>query len=372
MMVKTISIVIIFFSVIIFYSCESNDATLTDSTPVPDVPQLLCPENSSVITTLQPSFDWIDMPNSTTYRLQVSANALFTNPILDAAGIAVSNYTSTSNILNDSASYFWRVNGINNTDTTGWSNAYNFSTSINSINPTNKVLIEMFTNTSCIPCVEANTYLDEVYELHGVTSNDANVIMLRIHTTLFAGDPFYLYNTTDNQARMTFYPNSAIVNPRTFLLGGFLGNFSASAWTNKINEKLSETRTYAIKLSNSYDSVSRTGSINVKIKQISGAVLSDLVYHVAISENEIAYSAPNGETIFNNTLRDLITPPTGEPFTISPGQTNSYDLNYSIDPVINEEDVEIVVFVQRNNNSGKDVMAVESINLNQLNDCSSF
>ncbi len=227
----------------------------------------------------------------------------------------------------------------------------------------NKILIELFTNTSCIPCVEANTYLDEIYNLHGVTSNDTDVVIIRYHTTLFAGDPFYLYNTIDNDARMAFYPNSAIVNPRTFLLGTFIGNFSSAAWTNKLNQKLADPRTYRIELTNTYDTVSRNGNLNIKITQISGAEFNDLVYQIAVAENEIPYSAPNGETHFDNTFRDFITSPTGQPFTIGTGQTNTYSQNFSIDNMINQDNAEIIVFVQRNNNSGRDVLAVEKVNL---------
>ena len=353
----------IFLLAIIFYSCESNDSNVVNNTPVSNVPQLLSPENNSTISTLQPSFDWVDYPGATNYNLQVSLNSAFTNLILDTSGLIVSSYSAPANFLNDSNSYYWRVRVINTIDSTQWSNTFSFATSVESINATNKILVEIFTNTSCIPCVEANTYLDEVYDLHGVTTNDANVIILRIHTTLFAGDPFYLYNTPDNNARMAFYPNSAIVNPRTFLLGTFLGNFSSAAWTNKLNEKLADTRTYAIKLTNSYDTISRNGNVNIKIKQISGAVLNDLVYQIAVSENEIQYTAPNGETHFNNTFRDFITPPDGQPFTISPGQTKSFDQNYSIDTQINQNNTDLIVFVQRNNNSGKEVLAVEKVSL---------
>lgn len=362
-MKKIILVSFVFLCGIIFYSCESNDSPVTDNTPAPNVPQLLSPENNSTVSTLEPTFDWVDFPNVSSYKLQLSVNSAFTALILDTSGLTSSNYSAQGNILNDSNSYYWRVKGITGADTTDWSNSFSFSTSLKSINATNKVLVEIFTNTSCIPCVEANHYLDEVYHLNGVTSNDAKVIMLRIHTTLFAGDPFYLYNTTDNDARMAFYPNSAIVNPRTYLLGTFMGNFSSSPWTNKINEKLADIRTYAIKLTNTYNPVSRNGDVNIKIKQVSGAVVNDLVYHLAIVENEIPYTAPNGETHFNNTLRDFVTPPTGQPFTISPGQTNSYDQSYSIDPIINQNLTDLVVFVQRNNNSGKEVLAVEKTGL---------
>ena len=360
-MKKLIYIFQILLLSVFIYSCESNDTPVTNNTPAPQVPQLLTPANNSTISTLQPEFDWQDFPNTLSYNLQVASDPDFSVLILDTIGLALSFCDVSGNILNDSDSYYWRVNALLASDTTAWSSIYSFSTSLESINATNKVLLEMFTNTSCLPCVEANTYLDEIYNLSGVTSNDANVVILRYHTTLFANDPFYLYNETDNNARMTFYPNSAIVNPRAYLLGIFMQNFSSSTWTNKLNEKLADTRTYAIKLTNTYDSVSRNGSINIKIKQISGAVFNDLVYQVAVSENEIQYNAPNGETVFDNTFRDFITPPTGQPFTISPGQTNSYDHNYNLDNAINQNHADITVFVQRNNTTGKDVFAVEKV-----------
>jgi len=354
----------IFFTIllaVIFYSCESNDSPLINSTLVTNVPSLLSPQNNSTISTLEPAFDWTDISSASSYWLQVSRNSTFTDFILDLSGLTSSQYTPTGVILSDSNSYYWRVRGIGSSDTTQWSATFVFATSLESINPTNKILIEIFTNTSCIPCVDANQYLDEIYNLQGISSNDNSVEIMRIHTTLFAGDPFYLYNTADNNARMAFYPNAAIVNPRTFLLGIFMGNYSPAAWTNKINEKLAETRAYAIKLINTYDTVTRSGSVNIKIKQATGSVVNDLVYHVAVSENEIAYNAPNGEIHFNNTLRDLVTPSGGQSFNISLGQTLRYDQNYVIDNVIRQHKTDLIVFVQRT--STKEVMAVEKIRL---------
>ncbi len=352
----------IFLLAIFFCSCESNDDTIVDNTPAATVPELLLPENNSIVSTLQPAFDWMDFPGASGYVFQLSEDTSFV-PLITDTVVTTSSYASYT--LNDSNSYYWRVKSIGSADTTDWSSVYGFTTLLESINPTNKVLVEIFTNTSCIPCVEANSYLDEIYTLNGVTTNDANVIILRIHTTLYAGDPFYLYNTTDNDARMAFYPNSAIVNPRTFLLGTYLGAFSRSAWTNKINEKLADTRTYAIKLTNTYNSTTRNGNISIQIKQVSGAVFNDLVYHLAVGENEIPYSAPNGETHFDNTLRDLVTPPTGQSFTISPGETKSYSQSYSIDNQINQDLTDLVVFIQRSSDAGKAVLAAEKVSLIQ-------
>ncbi|MEO8664490.1 MAG: hypothetical protein ABI462_03250 [Ignavibacteria bacterium] len=358
---KIKNIFFVLLAAIVFYSCESNDSpTVNNNTTIPTLTTLLTPQNNSIISTLDPVFDWVDL-NGSTYRLQVSTTNNFTSLILDVSDLTISQYEPPTTILNDSQTYFWRVRGLIGTDSTNWSGTFVFETSLKSINPTNKILIELFTNTSCIPCVEANQYLDAVYNLQGITSNDASVEILRIHTTLFAGDPFYLYNTPDNNARMEFYPNSAIVNPRTFLNGIFMGNYSPAAWTNKINEKLGENRTFAINLMNVYDTTSRSGVVNVKINQASGSVLSDLVYHIAISENEIPYAAPNGELHFNNTLRDLVTPPTGQSFNVSVGQTINFNQNYSIDNIIDQHKTDIIVFVQRT--STKEVMAVEKVSL---------
>jgi len=75
------------------------------------------------------------------------------------------------------------------------------------------------------------------------------------------------------------------------------------------------------------------------------------------------YNAPNGETHFDNTLRDLVTPTTGQTFTISPGQTKSFNQSYSISPDIDQSKTDIVVFVQRNNNTTREVMAAEIVSL---------
>lgn len=327
------------------------------------VPSLIYPANNSTVSTLTPVLEWTNLYNSYLYDLQVSLNSSFNTQIVNASGLTNSSYTIPDNLLNGNNSYYWRIRTYNSNDSSGWTLPYSFFVSKDSINPTKKVLVEIFTNTSAIPCVEANNYLDEIYNMNGVTSSDANVIILRYHTTLFAGDPFYLYNTTDNNARMNFYPNAAIVNPRTFILGSYMGSYSFASWTNKINEELAQYRTYAIKLNNSYDPVSRNGTITVYIKNTTGEVLNDLVFHVAVAENDLMYNAPNGETHFENTLRDLITPPSGQSFTINPGQTNNYNINYSISPDLNQNNIDIVVFVQRNNNTTREVMAVEKVKM---------
>lgn len=206
-----------------------------------------------------------------------------------------------------------------------------------SASSTNKVLVELFTNTSCVPCVAANQYLDAI--------TDTNIIIIRTHTTLYPNDPFYLYNTTDNGARQTYY-SAANANPQAFLLGSFMGNFNANNWTNKLNAGLGASREMGVAVGRTYDSVSRNVNLNLVISQNSGSAVSDLVLHVAVTESEISFNAPNGETVFEQVLRDLVTSPGGDALNISPGQTLSIPKSFTLPVQLNDRHSSVIVFTQ--------------------------
>ncbi|HEY5125288.1 MAG TPA: Omp28-related outer membrane protein [Ignavibacteria bacterium] len=212
---------------------------------------------------------------------------------------------------------------------------------------TNKVLVELFTNTSCVPCVQANNFLNGVNNLSGVTNNDTNVIIMRVHTTLFAGDPYYNFNVPVNFARQQYY-NAGLSNPRGFLMGTSMGSFNTSNWTNALNERLKTTNAFSINLSASYDSTEREAILNIQLNQLSGSSLPDFVMHAAVVENGLIMDppAPNGEVDFENTLRDLVTPTGGEPFNITPGQTISFVKSFTLKSGIKAFNTDIIIFVQ--------------------------
>ncbi|MBS1493450.1 MAG: Omp28-related outer membrane protein [Bacteroidetes bacterium] len=217
---------------------------------------------------------------------------------------------------------------------------------------TNKVLVELFTNTSCVPCVAANTYLD------GIT--DTNIVIIRTHTTLYPNDPFYLYNPTDNGARQTYY-NAANANPQAFLFGTYMGIFNANNWTNQLNAKLNSSRNMGVTINRTYDSTSRTGNLNISINQTSGSSVGDLVYFIAITENDLHYNAPNGETVFEQVLRDMLTGPNGDALTISSGQTVNLSKSFTLPSEINDRNASVVVYTQ--SISTKEVFGVQRVKI---------
>lgn len=345
----------------IFYSCESNDMTTGPVIPINTGITLLVPPDNGVVSNLNPTFSWTSVSSAERYRFQLATDNMFVNIVLDRPDLTSSSYTITEAILTDSSTYYWRVNGYNSTDTTEWTPVSNFTTNTVLPTPNGKVLIELFTNTSCIPCVPANQYLDNIFFLQGVTNNDANVEIIRVHTTLFAGDPFYLFNPEVNNARQTYY-NAANSNPRGYLLGAFMGAFNSSNWTSLINGKLGTANDYAFTIGHNYNSASNTGTLNVQAFQLSGATINDLRLFVAVIENELYYNAPNGETEFDNTLRDMLTSPNGDAISLSSGQSVSRTFNYNLRAGINSNHAQLVIFLQ--NYANREVFAVETIDVN--------
>ncbi|MBE2255462.1 MAG: Omp28-related outer membrane protein [Ignavibacteria bacterium] len=231
-------------------------------------------------------------------------------------------------------------------------------TGISNLSATNKTLVELFTNTSCIPCVPANEYLNGILFLNGVTINDTNVIIIRYHTNLFPADPFYEYNIPDANARISFY-NAASSNPRGYLKGTFMGLYNANNWTNLINQRLATISSFGIDADNTYEPATRSGNIDVVLGQISGNQINDLVIHVVLTEDDLYFMGQNGETLFENVMRDLITPSSGLAVTISPAQSVNLAFDYAIDPLININKAHFVIFLQ--STSTKEVFGVERV-----------
>ncbi len=224
-----------------------------------------------------------------------------------------------------------------------------------------KMLIEVFTNTSCVGCPAADAYVDQIHHYQGVTINDTNVIIIKVHTTMFPNDPFYLFNVPVNNTRQTYY-GAGIVNPLGFSDGTMMAvPFSSSAWTNQINQHLNLTRTFAINLSNTYNSANNTGTINLQLGQLSGATVSDLRYFIAVVEDDLHYNAPNGVNLHNSVLRDMLTAPAGDDLQLSAGQSVNISKDYSLKNGINYLNTSLVVFIQ--SVSTKTVYAVEKIKL---------
>jgi hypothetical protein len=215
-----------------------------------------------------------------------------------------------------------------------------------------KVLVELSTNVNCVHCPPSGHYLDLIdTAIAGVTSSDTNVITLRMHSSIFNGDPFYLYNVPVNSARQMYY--YVLSNPAGYLNGALMPAFNSQTWSNSINIALAQNETQSLDFTNVFDSTTGNGTINLNIAQLSGSAAGDLMLHVAIVESNMYYAGgTNGERWFNNIMRDLITGPSGTSITLPYNSAINYTLKTGIIPA----NASIIVFTQ--SQSTKEVFVV--------------
>ncbi|HPO63893.1 MAG TPA: hypothetical protein PK762_12510, partial [Candidatus Kapabacteria bacterium] len=92
-------------------------------------PQLSAPLNNSLGNPVTPLFDWEDVIGGTSYTLQVSTTADFSNLVLEQTGLETSQYQVTEeDELNESSLYYWRANASDGSVESYWSQVWIFVT----------------------------------------------------------------------------------------------------------------------------------------------------------------------------------------------------------------------------------------------------
>lgn len=221
-----------------------------------------------------------------------------------------------------------------------------------------KVLVELFSNVMCVACVQSANYCDKISSLNGITINDTNILIINIHTSLFPGDPFYSFNSIMNATRNNYY--NVLFNPAGYLMGSIMTSpFSAEQWTNQINQRLNKTNSVSIILNNTFDTISRTGILNIIAGQVDNQSFSDLKLFVAVTESNLYFNSPNGKTNYNNILRQILSGFNGDEIAISPGNPALILKEYNIDSRIVFKNAQIIVFIQRN--STTEIIGAEKI-----------
>ena len=94
---------------------------------IPVEPDLISPCG---ITTdsLTPLLNWTDVPNATSYGVEIATDNNFLNVILNASSIPISQYQVTEGTLSPNTNYFWHANAANGLGPGPWSQSCSFTT----------------------------------------------------------------------------------------------------------------------------------------------------------------------------------------------------------------------------------------------------
>jgi hypothetical protein len=206
------------------------------------------------------------------------------------------------------------------------------------------VIGEMYTNTGCPPCYNADLALDRIAEDYAEFFT-----AIRYHVWWpDASDPYYRFNVSENTARTNYYNVNAV--PDFQIDGNIDGSYNYGGWETLIDNESFNYSPLIITLGGNYDPENRSGNIDVRIITEGDPTFNNLRLRVAVIEDDIHWGAPNGIGVHHQTFRDMMPGAGGEPVTLIIGDTLDYSYAFTLGSAFTLENCKIVAYVQSNQN----------------------
>ena len=163
-----------------------------------------------------------------------------------------------------------------------------------------------------------------------------------------ATDPMYTADETDANTRISYYGVGSIGVPYSVMDG--VGGAFVSQTT--IDEENSVTSPFDMKLSHTINSTDDSIFITCRIKCTQAiTVTGPMVCQVAIVENHVPYTAPNGEKLFYNVMRKMLPSASGTTIASTWAKDDSTTLTFAAaipTYVTNKLQLAVVAFIQDN------------------------
>ncbi len=163
-----------------------------------------------------------------------------------------------------------------------------------------------------------------------------------------SSDPFYRYNTSENDARVYYYPpdpDGYRYTPYGYTDGVYRGS-SYTAWGSWIQARKNLRSPLTITLDGSFDEGTRTGNLNISIYAEDQITLNGLKVRIALTEDSLYFNGPNHTLWHNCTMRDMIPSATGITLNITQGQTVDFSQGFSVPEPLVIDRCRLVVWVQ--------------------------
>jgi len=183
-----------------------------------------------------------------------------------------------------------------------------------------------------------------------------------------AGDPFYLYNQSLNEARNNYYGNG--FTPHMFTGGNDSGSGS-STWRSHALNMIGDATPVTIELSGGIDGYDV--DVSVLISSESDLSSQSTRLFIAATMDSVYYNGYNGLLHHHGTIIEMLTSNSGDAFTLD--GSNDVQMNYEWTMDSNWpnnssvqwdiSDLNIVVFVQ--NYTSKEVYQAEAGRVNEMN-----
>ena len=215
---------------------------------------------------------------------------------------------------------------------------------------TRGILVEHFSNTGCIPCVEADSLIEKI--LH--ETGEINGISLGYHPNFPApNDPMYLLSPSGNNARVQYY---GVFGAPTIYVDGVIGFGSVNLET-RMNDALSQRSAISPPaILEIFDFSILGGNISGKVRIETVENIDNAVLQIALIEREVNYSSPpgiNGQDFFFDVFRNFQPDANGTPITLAQSEKSFVPFQFDANLIIDTNQAQVVVFLQ---NASKEVL----------------
>jgi hypothetical protein len=229
-----------------------------------------------------------------------------------------------------------------------------------------KVLVEMFTSTTCPPCYAADVYLFQTWLPKYAGRNQIIPIAYHVWWPSPGNDPLYLANPTPVQTRVGYSQGPLAYAPRLYVDGSVDGGSGYTTWPAVIESRLLAASPIAIVLTGSRNGTTLQMNARVSAEQVVNS--ANWRIHWVVLEDSIAVPQNSGGTyvpfVHDAVHRAMLPDGNGSSITISQGQTVDVPRNITLDAAWRLNKVKVVVFVQ--DNTTKTVQNAEVIEVGPL------
>ena len=247
------------------------------------------------------------------------------------------------------------------------------------VNVKSKILMELFTSTTCGPCLPQNTtlnnYLNPESSVYAGDLAD-DWIILRYHVWWpSSGDPYYEWNTAPVINREGYYGVGYV--PHMYTQGWTDSGSTAATWRTHARAAVDGVTPFNVQITGTRNGYNLSGNVTVT----SAGDVNNLGFklYVTVTHDNSQYQAPNGQTVFDQTFIDFLTLDSssevvsyGEPLNLGVGETYTKNYNWTLDSnwpnnsgvSWSTEDLTLIAFVQFDNSGSneKKIFQVEALN----------
>jgi PGF-CTERM protein len=149
-----------------------------------------------------------------------------------------------------------------------------------------------------------------------------------------------------NMYGLTSYPSVVVDGVEHKVGGGGTGAQQYAQLQTLFNGRTGVGSELKITIEGDLDQAQATGDLWVNISAVDTVTEDNLVLHVVVFENDVDYNAPNGETVHEFVVREMLDGANGKSISISNGQTLNYPYSFDFPTHQDPAEVGVIAFVQ--------------------------